>query len=82
MINLNRHIEIIELPGGDTSKARIYNGPTLLGTGQELEPVTISFQDLTGNGKPDMLIHVSDQIMVMINENGQFRPAKPGEVHL
>src|SRR5260221_8793924 len=28
-MNLNRHVMIIELPGGDTSKARIYNGPTL-----------------------------------------------------
>src|SRR5215471_18142965 len=32
-INLNRHVEIIELPGGDATHSRIYNGPTLFGDG-------------------------------------------------
>lgn len=78
-LNLNRHVVIIELPGGDASKARIYGGPTLLGNGQDLAPVTLSFKDVNGDGLPDMLVHVQDQTFVMINDHGQFRPLRPGE---
>ncbi len=78
-INFNRHVEIIELPGGDSTKAKIYTGPVLAGTGQDLTPVTLSFKDINGDGKPDMLVSIMGQILVMINENGQFRPLKAGE---
>jgi hypothetical protein len=78
-LNLNRHIIIIELPGGDPSKARIYTGPTLFGDGQDLTPVTLSFKDVNGDGKPDMLVHMQDQTVVFINDGTQFRPLKPGE---
>lgn len=79
-MNLNRHVEVIEQPGGDASKMKVYQITTLFGDGEDLTPVTLSFRDLTGNGKLDMLIHIQDQTLVMINENGTFRPAKPGEV--
>src|SRR5260221_1275210 len=78
-MTLNRHVLIIELPGGDTSKARIYIGPTLFGDGQELTPVTLSFKDVNGDGKPDMLVHIQDQTFVFLNDGTQFRPLKPGE---
>jgi hypothetical protein len=82
-LNLNRHVEIIELPGGDTSHARIYNGPTLFGDGQDLTPVTAEFRDVNGDGKPDMIVHIQDQRLVFINDGTQFRPQQPGEqVHL
>jgi len=79
-INLNRHVEVIECPGGDCSHAVIYLGPILFGDGEDLTPVTLTFQDVSGDGKPDMVIHIQDQRIVFINENGKFRPAKPGEV--
>jgi hypothetical protein len=78
-INLNRHVLLIELPAGDPSKARIYNGPLLLGQGQDLTPVTLSFQDVNGDGKPDMLVWVADAHFVFLNDGGGFRPARPGE---
>jgi len=82
-INLNRHIIVIELPGGDSSKARIYNITTLFGNGQDLTPVTLSFKDVNGDGLLDMEVHIQGQTIVFINENGQFRPLKPTEhVHL
>ena len=80
-INLNRHVEVIEIPGGDSTKERVYPITTLFGDGEDLTPVTLSFRDLTGNGKPDMLIHIEQQTLVLINDKGTFRPAKPGEVH-
>ena len=78
-LNLNRHILIIEFPGGDATKAKDYLGPTLFGDGQNLTPVTLSFKDVNGDGKPDMLIHIQDQTIVFLNDGSQFRPLKPGE---
>ncbi|WP_376796210.1 FG-GAP repeat domain-containing protein [Thermogemmatispora sp.] len=78
-LNLNRHVEIIEFPGGDATKARIYVGPVLVGPGQDLTPVTLSFQDLNGDGRPDMVVTIEDSHFFFINENGTFRPARPGE---
>ncbi|WP_069805159.1 FG-GAP repeat domain-containing protein [Thermogemmatispora onikobensis] len=78
-LNLNRHVEIIEFPGGDATKARIYVGPVLVGPGQDLAPVTLSFQDVNGDGRPDMVVTIEDSHFFFINENGSFRPARPGE---
>jgi hypothetical protein len=78
-INLHSHIEVIEFPGGAVTHARVYLGPTLIGTGQDLAPVTLSFKDVNGDGKPDMIISVGGTIVVFINDGGQFRPLKPGE---
>ena len=79
-LNLNHHIEIIEFPGGNPTQAKIYIGPTLLGSGQDLTVVTLTFKDLNGDGKPDMVINIDNSHFVFINDNGQFRPARPGEV--
>ena len=82
-LNLNRHVVIIELPGGDPTRARIYNGPTLFGDGQDLTPVTGEFRDVNGDGKPDMIVHIQDQTIVYINDGTEFRPQQPGDhVHL
>ncbi len=82
-LNLNRRIEIIEFPGGDPTKARIFLGPTLIGDGQDLAAVTLTFKDVNGDGKPDMIVSVEDSHFVFVNENGTFRPARPGEtIHL
>jgi hypothetical protein len=78
-INLNRHIEIIEIPGGDASKARIYTGPVLIGPGQDLTPITLTFADVNGDGKLDMIVHVQGEQLVFINDGTGFRPLKPGE---
>jgi hypothetical protein len=52
---------------------------TLYGDGQDLTPVTFSFKDVNGDGLLDMEIRIQDQSIVLINENGGFRPHKPGE---
>jgi hypothetical protein len=78
-INLHRQIEIIEFPGGDSSKAKIYIGPVLTGEGQDLAAVTLSFKDVNGDGKLDMTVNVQNNRFVFINDNGSFRPARPGE---
>ena len=71
-MNLNRHIIVIEIPGGDVSKSIVYTGPTLLGPGQDLTPVTLSFADVNHDGKPDMIINVQGSQFVFLNERGTF----------
>ncbi len=78
-LNLRGQIEIIEFPGGQAAKAKVYIGPDLLGPGQDLAPVTLSFKDVTGDGKPDMIVIVESSRFVFLNDHGAFRPAKPGE---
>lgn len=80
-INLNRHIEIIEFPGGDSTHARIYLGPQLYDTNDDLVPVTLSFVDVNGDKRPDMLIHFKGSVVVFINDQGGFRAVRPEERH-
>jgi hypothetical protein len=54
-------------------------GPTLVGSGQDLAVVTLSFKDVNGDGKLDMIVNIQDSHFVFINDNGQFRAARPGE---
>ncbi len=75
-LNLNSHIEIIEFPGGDATKARVYIGPTLIGPGQDLAPATLDFRDVNGDGKVDMIVNVGGSHFVFINDNGSFRPVR------
>jgi hypothetical protein len=76
-INLHRHIEVIECPGSDCSKAIVYTGPVLIGDGQDLAPVTLEFKAVNGDGKLDMLVHVQGQTFVFLNDAGRFRLARP-----
>lgn len=71
-LNLSRHMVVIEIPGGDPAHSLVYLGPTLLGDGQDLTPVTLSFQDMNGDGKPDMIIHIGDQEIVFLNNGTKF----------
>jgi hypothetical protein len=72
-LNLHSRVEIIEIPGGDVSKAKIYQGPQILGLGSDLYPVTLTFpQD--ANGKVDMQVHVQGDTFTYLNQNGQFVP--------
>ncbi len=80
VLNLNGRIEVIEFPGGDASKARIYIGPQLYNAGSNLIPVTLSFVDVTGNHLPDMILHFEETRLIYINIQGGFRPATPAEL--
>ncbi len=79
LLNLNRHIEIIEFPGGDATHARIYQGPILFGDGQDLTPVTAEVRDVNGDRKPDLVLFIQDQRLVFINTGNTFRPQQPGD---
>ncbi len=78
-LNLRGQIEVIEFPGGQAARAKVYVGPDLIGPGQDLAPVTLSFKDVNGDGKPDMIVVVQSSRFVFINDHGTFRPLRPGE---
>jgi hypothetical protein len=80
-INLQRRVVVIEFPGGDPTKDKVYLGPYLFGDGQDLTPVTLSFRDLNGDGHPDMILHIGNQEVVYINDiaTQSFRPLTPAE---
>jgi hypothetical protein len=73
-INLDTRITVIELPGGDSSHARIYSGPTLYSDNGNAIPVTLEFKDVNGDGKVDMIVHVGDQKITYLNDGTQFKP--------
>ena len=78
-VNLNRHIEVIEISGGDAAHTHIYVGPQLYGPNDDLAPVTLSFVDVNHDHKLDMIINVQGSRIVYINDQGGFRPLLPSE---
>jgi hypothetical protein len=73
-LNLKGRVVIIELPGGNSAHARIYNGPSIIGDNPEQTPVTAEFQDVNSTGKIDMIVHVGNQQFTYINDGTEFKP--------
>lgn len=71
-LNLNGHVEIIELPGGNPAKARVYVGPTLFADNAPLVPVTGEFKNV--GGTEEMLVHIKDQTIVYVSDGTKFVP--------
>lgn len=72
--NLNGQVIVIEIPGGDVSHSIIYSGPRLFNNDASSIPVTGSFEDVNGDGLPDMEIHIQDQTIVFLNNGTKFVP--------
>lgn len=72
--NNNRQITVVEYPGGDVSKTRVFQGPRLFGKDTELLPVKIHFEDVNGDNNVDMLLEVDNQLIIYINQDSNFRP--------
>jgi hypothetical protein len=71
-LNLNRHIEIIEIAGRDPSHTRIYTGPQLYGPDDNLTVVTLRFVTPPGKKYPNMVVLFQNVQVVYANENGAF----------
>ncbi|HET9921760.1 MAG TPA: hypothetical protein VFQ30_18105 [Ktedonobacteraceae bacterium] len=71
--NLNRQVLIIEFPGGNFTKARIYKGPYLYSDNADQVPVTAEFKDVNGDGKVDIVLHIGDQRVVFLNTGTEFK---------
>ena len=76
-LNLDGHLEVIELAGGNPAHVHIYVGPTLTGPEAAQVPVTIMFQDVNGDGKPDLLLLFNGIQVVYLNTGTSFQPVHP-----
>lgn len=72
-MNLNRRVVVIELPGGDSTKARTLQGPYLFGANEDLTPVLLRVQDVNGDTKGDLVIAVKNEEIIYINSDDSFR---------
>lgn len=70
-LNLRGHVQIIEIPGGDASKERVFTGPTLIGAGQDMIPITGEIR--SEDGRLDLIVHIQDQQIVYINDGSTFK---------
>ena len=75
-LNLNGQVIIIELRAGNPANSINYTGPHFYETGGDLIPVWLEFRDVNHDGKPDMLIHFQDNVIVFLNDGTQFIPPK------
>ncbi len=70
--NNNGAIIVIELPGGNVTRAKIYQIETVPNNVNN-PPVKLSFQDMNADGKPDMLVAIGDgsaTLYVTLYNNG------------
>jgi len=76
-LNLHGYIEIIETQERHPEAAKIYTPTAFLIN--PTDPVTLSFQDVTGNGKLDMIITAPSFQEVMFNNGTSFQSQPPGK---
>jgi hypothetical protein len=82
-LNLHGQVIIVELMAGNPAKSINYTGPNLFESGGDLIPVTLEFRDVTGDGRPDMLVHIQDKVFVFVNDGTKFRPSNANDqIHL
>jgi hypothetical protein len=72
-MNLHGHVDVIEIPGGDTTRMRVYTGPILYGDKADLIPVTGEVRDVNHDGLVDLIVHVRDQQIVYLNDGKIFK---------
>jgi hypothetical protein len=76
---LNNHglIEVVEVPTGTPGKddLHLYLVAQLGGTQAEQAPVTVSFEDVNGDHKPDMVVTCSGNKFILYNDGHRFQKA-------
>ncbi len=76
VLNLHGRIEILELPGGDPTKTKIYLGPQITGSGADRVAVTLEFVDPHHTQYPDMVVQFQGTQVVFQNVHGTFQPVQ------
>ncbi len=71
-MNLNRRVVVIEMPGGDATKAQVLQGPYLFGADEDLTPVRLRLSDVNHDGKNDLVINVKNEEMIYVNSGDNF----------
>lgn len=74
VLNLHRRIEIIEIEGSDPTHTRIYPGPQLYGSQDDMMPATLSFVTPPGKKYPTMILHIGTTQLTYLNTGQAFVP--------
>ncbi len=76
-LNLDGHLSVMEMPGGDVSKTVIYAGPIIYGQGAGLVAVTLSVAH-DGQGKPELILHYqNNEVILSDGTDGKFHLQAP-----
>jgi len=75
-LNLHGEIEVIETQPGHPEASKVYV-ILVLPKDQDRVPVTISFQDINGDGKLDGLVHIGSTEIPMYNNGTTFQSQPP-----
>jgi hypothetical protein len=71
-LNLDGHLSVIEMQGGDLSKTVIYAGPIIYGQGADLVAVTLSVTH-DQNGQPELVLHYqNNEVILYDGKDGKF----------
>ena len=79
-LNLNGTIEVIETQTGKNPFMHMYVVANLP-TSAALEPVTLTVQDLNGDGKLDLLVTINGFTIPLYNNGTGFQPQPPAPTH-
>lgn len=81
-LNNRGRVEVIELPGDDPTRARIFLGLQLTGTNADLVPVAVRFVDSGHTHYPDMIIQVRTLSIVFHNTHETFVLHSPPQAEI
>jgi hypothetical protein len=71
-LNLDGHLSVIEMQGGDLSKTVIYAGPVIYGQGSDLVAVTLSVVH-DQHGQPELVLHYqNNEVILSDGKDGKF----------
>ena len=71
-LNLDGHLSVIEIQGGDLGKTVIYAGPVIYGQGADLVAVTLSVAH-DQQGKPELVLHYqNNEVILYDGKDGKF----------
>lgn len=86
-VNLHGTVDVIELPGGDITHAKVYPGPHLSWNAADKAVVTLEVKDINGDHQPDVIVHISGNTtmlfqqttldFVLVNTGSGFKPLSP-----
>jgi len=76
-LNLRGEMQVIELQSGHPEAAKIYT-VLVLPPDQDRVPCTLTFTDINGDGKTDMLVHIGSSTEIpMYNTGSGFQSQPP-----
>lgn len=78
-LNLDKRIVILQVDGENPEQTRVAEGPYLVGAQAERLPVELEARAVNFDSYPDLVVTVSGEQFIYINENAAFRLITPQE---